>query len=398
MEQGTGTATAAVPVIASPAQQTTTTATSDETVPAKHGVYGSYERALVRSVDQVTGEIFNGGTHSYRYAIELLTGKQKGKRLTFIQIPDTRTTAYRPEQGELAIVFVQPSLNGQDPQIFFEHPDRGWVYFILIAILALALLVIAGGRGLKIAVNIATAYVCVIWIAVPLLARGWPPLPTVFLAGGVFTLITLLLCMGWNKKMVSAACSTMGGMAVTFLAVWLADGMAHFTGPANEITRAFFEANPVFQNYSLLVAGTVLAAWAIVQDVAVSIASGIAEIKNASPNADLKDLFRAGMLIGRDHLSTMAPILLFVSLGASLAALLFNSQSDIPWLYGLSSEALAQAIILPLAGLLGLVLSVPVAAVCSAVFWTRSFRRLDPLRRATTWRQEEEPNENEQLQ
>ena len=396
MEQGAATSTAKVPVLPAAVQQNSdipSDTQATQTSPVKHGVYGSYERALVRRVDQVAGGLTNGGTHSYHYEVELLTGNQKNKRFSFVQLPDTHVTSYRPEQGEVAIVFVQPTLDGQDPQIFFEHADRGWIYFLLIVLLALALLIVAGIRGLKTAFNLVMAYACVVWVAVPLLAQGWPPLPTVFLAGGIFTLATLMLCMGWNKKMVTAACSTFGGMAITYAAVAIVGGLANFSGPANSITWAFYEANPVFQNNALLIAGIILATWAIVQDVAVSISSGIAEIKNSTPNADLKDLFRAGMLIGRDHLSTMAPILLFVSLGASLAALLLNRQIAMPWLYSLSSDALAQALILSLSSLLGLILSVPAAASCSAVFWTRSFRRLDPLRRATSWRQVEEANE-----
>lgn len=362
--------------------------------PASHSQYGDYVRVLVKSVTPVT-DGSNIATQSYRYEAEILDGSWKGKVVSFTQRPDMGPNALRPAAGDRLIAFAQPTPNSQDPTVIFEHHDRTPAYIFLTVLLFLVLLAIAGRRGITIAFSIFMGYASVIWVLAPLIMRGWSTATVLVITTIVYAVPTLWAQLGWNKKMIAAACSTLCGVTITYIVTELSASWMHLTGPANEMTLSFFDTYPLLNVRVLLVSGAIITALAVIQDVASAIASGVGEMKNQSPNADLKDLFSAGMRMGRDHLATMAPILLMASLGVTLAAWMVDLQTEAPWLHTLNAEAMAQSLILPLSGILGLALTVPASSICASLFWTRSFRQVDPLRRAVSWRSDvsDEPSE-----
>ncbi|MBU0540710.1 YibE/F family protein, partial [Patescibacteria group bacterium] len=100
---------------------------------------------------------------------------------------------------------------------------------------------------------------------------------------------------------------------------------------------------------------------------AVSIASGVVEIRKANPKLNIKKLFHSGMVIGRDHMGAMANTLIFAYVGASLSTLLLYNQFGGSWLKFLNFDIVSDEILRSLSGTIGLVLTVPMTAILAAM-------------------------------
>jgi uncharacterized membrane protein len=113
-------------------------------------------------------------------------------------------------------------------------------------------------------------------------------------------------------------------------------------------------------------AGLIIAAAGVLEDVAVSIASSVSEIRRHHPQASFKELFMSGMVVGKEHMGALANTLIFAYVGASLSTLLLYSQFDGSWLKFINFDSVTDEVIRSLAGTIGLVFTVPITALLAA--------------------------------
>ena len=110
----------------------------------------------------------------------------------------------------------------------------------------------------------------------------------------------------------------------------------------------------------LLVAGIVVGALGVLDDVTVSQVSIVAAPRRANPGLGWRLLYREAMSVGRDHVASTVNTLVLAYAGASLPLLLFFTQGDQPVERLLTSELIAVEIVRMLVGSIGLVASVPI--------------------------------------
>jgi uncharacterized membrane protein len=109
----------------------------------------------------------------------------------------------------------------------------------------------------------------------------------------------------------------------------------------------------------LLLAGIVIASLGILNDVTVTQASAVWELRDLDPTAPPRRLFAGAMRIGRDHIASSVYTIVFAYAGAALPVLLLINLADRPLSTILTGEALGQEIVRTLVGSIGLVLAVP---------------------------------------
>jgi uncharacterized membrane protein len=213
--------------------------------------------------------------------------------------------------------------------------------------------------------------------------KGANPVPLALILAGVLTFVSTGLSTGWNKQSLITSIGTMGGVLVAYLISVLFADWSHLSGLSTEEDRLFFDQNPKLNPSGLLFAGIIIAAMGVVEDVAVSIASGVEQVRHANPRLGFKELFRAGMVVGRDHTSALANTLVFAYVGASLSTLLLYSQYGGSWLKFLNFDTVTDEVIRSLAGTIGLIFTVPITALLAA--WAAGKNvRVGGIRRNTT--------------
>jgi uncharacterized membrane protein len=357
---------------------------SAQTTIAERSRYGNYERALVKAVDQITSQTDTGAELKYNYTVQILTGDFKDKTYT---VRNPSRDSIKPATGDLIMVFVQPGGNNE-PQIFFETFDRKNIYIFSIGILLLLLLIFFGLRGLIIAGALSITLWLAIYTTIPLYLRDWPLLLVMTLAALLLSAISSLMLFGWHKKVITTTLSTtIGTIATTIIAEIFAKSM-HLNIALDATSQAFFKDHPTTDPAKLILIGLILACFAIIQDIASSISCGVAEFKKMRKNATWKNLFTSGMNIGRSHVATMILVLTLTWVGGAIYIFLFRYQNDTSWLHFLNQDTVSSVFLLAIAGTIGIITSVPIAALISAIAWTRITPPEDPSRPIPSWKEQ----------
>ena len=97
----------------------------------------------------------------------------------------------------------------------------------------------------------------------------------------------------------------------------------------------------------------------ILLDVSMSICSAIDEIYRQNPVLTRKELFKAGMRVGRDMMGTDSNTLILAFAGSSVSMLLLDYAYNLPYQQIINSNNIGIAIMQGLAGSFGIVGSIP---------------------------------------
>jgi hypothetical protein len=121
----------------------------------------------------------------------------------------------------------------------------------------------------------------------------------------------------------------------------------------------------------LLLAGIVIGAVGILDDVTVTQVSAVHELRQADPAMPVRELYRAGLRVGRDHVAALVNTLLLAYAGASLPLLVIFTTSDQGLVGTLTNGVLAEEVVRTLVGSIGLVAAVPITTALAAVTCSR---------------------------
>lgn len=326
---------------------------------------GSYESGRVLEVRLDTATSTHTGQLLEKYEVELRGGDMAGTHVTITSDVDANPYQLEPRKGDHVVVYVLPDEQG-GLHYFLEGFDRRVPLMWLIGLFIFTMVLLAGWQGLKTAFSIFVSIAIIGGVLIPAFLKGANPVPLAMILAGAFTLLSAGLSLGWNRKTVVTSVGTMGGVIVAFIISYLFSHWSRLSGLATEEDRLFFAQNPTLNPEGLLFAGIIIAAMGIVEDVAVSIASGVEQVRHANPRITFKEAFRAGMIVGRDHMSALANTLIFAYVGASLSTLLLYTQYGGSWLKFLNFDVVADEVIRSLAGTIGLVFTVPITALLAA--------------------------------
>jgi uncharacterized membrane protein len=347
---------------------------------------GTYERAIVTDVHTKTVEHPNGAQQLEVFVVQFLGGEFDGKTREISSELNANPYNLEPRAGDKVLIYVQPNPSGAEPLVFLEGYDRRIPVYTLIVLFVLTLVLLSGWQGLKVAFSILLSILLIGFVLIPSFLKGLNPVPIAFLLSGLFAAISSVLTMGWNRKSAVTVIGTVGGAFVAYLICVLFSNWAHLGGLSSEEDRLFFDKNPTLNPQGLLFAGIIIASMGVVEDVAVSIASAVAEIRQSNTRLDFKQLFRSGMVVGRDHMGALANTLVFAYVGASLSTLLLFSQYGGSWAKFINFDSIVDEIIRSLAGTIGLVFTVPITALLAAWFTTSLRHSKNPIREVAGWR------------
>ena len=329
------------------------------------GNQGSYERAVIEQVTSGQTTSTNGGQQIEAYTIRFLSGPLQDQTRVLQNDVGSNPYGVQPRIGDKVVIFIQSAADGSQA-FYIEGYDRRAALIWLLVLFVIALMLLAGWQGIKVAVSIAISIGLIGYVLIPAFLRGVNPIPVAIFLGGVFTLVSSGLSVGWNRKTYVTAIGTMGGVLISYLISTIFAGWAHVNGLSTEEDRLFFSNNPHLNPTGLLFAGIIIASLGVVEDVAVSIVSGVAEVKRANQRLSFRQLFQSGMTIGNDHMSALANTLVYAYVGGSLSTLLLYGQFGGSWLKFVNFDSVVDEIIRSLAGTMGLVFTVPITALLAA--------------------------------
>ena len=269
-------------------------------------------------------------------------------------------------------VIVMQSVAGDTTVSSVYSQDRGAVLLLFAALYLVALVVIGGKQGLKGALGLAFTFLAIIFLYLPLVYLGWPPLWTSVLICAVTTAVTMYFIGGPTPKTVVGSAGTVAGVVIAGLVAAIfgaATGISGWNVSDIETLITLWNTNGINVG-ELLFAGLLISSLGAVMDVAMSVASSMGEVLAQNPAMSRGALFASGMRIGRDMMGTDSNTLILAFAGGSVSMLVLDYAYDLPILQILNSNNIGISVMQGLAGSFGVVLAVPVTVALATLLYT----------------------------
>ncbi len=252
----------------------------------------------------------------------------------------------------------------QDGTTTFSVIDRWRLPLMggLAVLFAIVTIAVAGWRGVRSLVALALSLVLAIRVLIPLLLIGWNPLVLAIGLGTLVTVVSFVLTQGLNRMTGSAIVGTMAGLLITGALAATVSVLAQFT-PAQgsqEVLAINQLAGNTIDLSGLLLAGVVFGGLGVLNDVAMSQAATVEELRSVDPTIGRRALYGRTMNVGIAHLSATVNTLVFAYLGTALPLLVLFSIQVRGLGFPLNEEIIAVEVVRTLIGSVGIVLTVPI--------------------------------------
>lgn len=328
----------------------------------------TFEKAEVTEILQ--DNLNSNGTRvgEQKVRVKMLTGARKGEKL---DVTSSSGYLFGAACTVGMKVVVMQSVAGETTIASVYSQDREWVIYIFALLYLLALCVIGGKQGIKGCLGLIFTFFCVIFVYLPLVYLRFSPFWAAVFICFLTTLVTMYLIGGPTKKTCAATLGTLAGVVLAGLSAWCfskASGISGYNVSDIETLMTLWNTNRI-QVGGLLFSGLLISCLGAVMDVAMSISSAIDEIYKQNNSLTRKELFKAGMRVGRDMMGTDSNTLILAFAGSSVSTLLLDYAYDLPYQQIINSNNIGIAIMQGLAGSYGIVLSVPLTVlICTVLF------------------------------
>ncbi|MGW4064360.1 YibE/F family protein [Amycolatopsis sp. NPDC004747] len=271
-----------------------------------------------------------------------------------------------------AVVLAYNNGNPADPASFqLVDFQRGTPLLVLAALFAVAVLVLGRWQGVAALVALGLSFVVIALFILPAILAGENPLVVAIAGAGAIMFIALYLTHGLSARTSAAVLGTLVSLALIGVLSAIFSAAASLTGLDDSTSTLIGSLGHGIDARGLLLAGVVIGALGVLDDVTVTQTSAVWELRRANPDLTWRELYSSGLRIGRDHVGSAVNTLVMAYAGAALPVLLYSSISGVGLGALLGSEDIAQEIIRTLAGSVGIVAAVPVTTVLAALIASR---------------------------
>ncbi|SDY31456.1 YibE/F family protein [Tindallia californiensis] len=271
------------------------------------------------------------------------------------------------------VMLMKETLEDGTYELHITEYIRDRSIIMLLMLFVLLLLLIGRSKGAKTLLTLALTFFMIVQVMLPGMLKGYSPILLTIVSSLVITIATITIINGINGKSIAAILGIIGGLLVAGMVMFWAGSQVKLTGlSSEEATMLMYIPQAVqFDFRDLLFAGIIMGALGAVMDVGISVASAMEEVRRANPEIAVKELVKSGMNVGQDIMGTMSNTLILAYTGAALPLLLLFMAYDASVVDIINLDIIATEIVRALSGSIGLVLTVPLTAVASAILLKR---------------------------
>jgi uncharacterized membrane protein len=270
---------------------------------------------------------------------------------------------------------VQVAYSGGDPGDPGSYQvvdfQRGSALIWLGAAFALAVLALGRWRGLAALVALGLSLVVLVVFVLPAILAGSSPVIVAVVGASVIMFVVLYLTHGFSARTSTTVLGTLVSLALIAVLSSVFSAFARLTGLDDTTAGLIATLGAPVDARGLVLAGVIIGALGVLDDVTVTQTSAVWELRAADPTMSPRALFAAGMRIGRDHVSSAVNTLVLAYAGASLPLLLlFTVAGQGPGAV-LTSQDVATEVVRTLVGSIGIVAAVPITTALAAAVASR---------------------------
>ena len=314
-----------------------------------------------------------GATLCIRVGIRLETGPKQGQQASFgFAGRDVRFAV-----GDQIRVYEQRLPEGAqiggvalDPYQFSDF-ERGRPLVLLAAIFVGLVLVTARWKGARAIVGLGASLLVIVFFVVPAILNGESPQGVALVGSLAVMLLTIGLAHGVGPKSIAACLGTASALLLTLFLADLFVEAAHLSGLASEEAVYLNASVETVSVRGLLLAGMVIAALGVLDDLTVTQASTVLALRRANPAFGFGELYRRAVDVGHDHIAATVNTLVLAYAGAALPVLLVFSLAGTPFREAVGFEIVAGEVVAMLVGSIGLIAAVPLTTALAALLALR---------------------------
>lgn len=250
--------------------------------------------------------------------------------------------------------------------------DRSNIIYIFVGLFLLMLWIIGGKKGFKSAIGLVFTFICIIYLFLPMLYKGYSPFLSAVIVIILITIVSLYLIDGITKKSISAMIGTIIGVIIAGICAAGFGYVAKISGyNVSEVEELVFVANNTeLKVGGILFSAILIASLGAVMDVSMSISSTLTEIYNHNKNIGRVELFKSGINVGRDMMGTMSNTLILAFTGGSINTLILNYAYALKHNQIINMYEIGIEIMQGVSGSIAVILSVPLVSIISSYFLT----------------------------
>jgi uncharacterized membrane protein len=273
---------------------------------------------------------------------------------------------YKPvTKGDL--IFISGSLFG-DSEFSVVNTSKTKELFLMLIFFVVLVILTSGWKGVYSLVGLLFTFAVIFMFMVPQILKGISPVGISIVSAATILIPTLYLSYGLNKKSIAAFFGIIFALLFTGIIANYFIGTLQFTGFSSELSVYLdMEAANVINFIGLLIAGIIIAAVGVLDDVAVIQSSVVFSLARANPNLRGFQLFKEAMHVGKDHISAVVNTLVLAYTGASLPLIILLYLRKMPIDYFVSLEMVAEEIARTLISSSGLLLAVPLTTIIATI-------------------------------
>lgn len=268
--------------------------------------------------------------------------------------------------GDSLLLMEIPPADGHPASLAFAGVNRQPVLLVLTLVFVLAVLAVARWKGLFAIIGLVFAGAVLLKFMLPALLVGHSGIAVALVGSTAIMFVVLYVAHGISWRTSAAFAGTLLGLLVTAAIGIASVELARLNGIDE---NAMFVSQIVggLNFRELLACALVIAGLGVLNDVTITQASAVWEIRAAAPAMTRRAVFTSGMRIGRDHIASTIYTIVFAYAGAALTLLLLISFHNRPLLELVTTEQFGAEIVRTLASAIGLVLAVPITTGIAAL-------------------------------
>jgi uncharacterized membrane protein len=271
------------------------------------------------------------------------------------------------ESGDKLRMIRTPATDDRPVSYSYFGIERSSPLLMMLLLFALVVVVVARWRGVRALFGLAFAGVAVLWFMLPALVSGESGLLVGLVGSAAIVFVVLYITHGFSIRTSAAVAGTLAGIAMTAVIGVLAVAATHVTGVADEGGGFLRSVAGDLSFQGLLTCAVIVAGLGVLNDVTITQASAVWEIRGAGPELSRREIFVAATRIGRDHIASTIYTIVFAYAGTALITLMVIQLYGLPLTELLATEEVGQEVVRTLASSTALVLAVPLTTGIAAL-------------------------------
>jgi len=273
-------------------------------------------------------------------------------------------------QAASPIFIANDRLHAPNTEETFQALDRDRLPVLLglFALFAAVILAFGGMQGVRSILSLAGSFFVILYILLPGILKGAPPVLMSVVVAGFVLVLALYSTHGWRRTTHAAFLGTIATVSLTGILATLAVRVAELTGfSSDEAVYLNTQLGGMLDARGLLLGGIIIGILGILDDIAITQSSVVAELKSAANRLSNAEIYARALRVGKEHVGALVNTLALAYTGSALPLLLLFVSDKTPALVALNGELVATEIVRTIVGSLGLVMAVPITTALAVI-------------------------------